>query len=702
VDFYRWRLNGGAWSAESAAAAPLTLSCATPGTQTLELLARPAHGDYPADSEALRVSWTVAADAPVVALLETPSYPSPERAARFRVGGADVATYRWALGAGYIHPSAPVAQSFTLSNLNAGVYEVRIFPNLPDGLHTNAGYAAFQWTNAPLYGYACASAAPIRAMPAAALESATNFTWDGRDAAGVQALPGWYTARLSVSNALGQLLWKKAYIQIEEIGAEEREIAAADRGAQRLHGRGDWVVWTDRSGAQWQIWARNVAANGAPFALAPAAGTQDNPFTDGRYVVWQGRQADSTWAVYWADLLNTNAGAHALSELPDVDEVNPSIAWPWAVWQARNVRVAGAPYQLFAKNLATGLTRAVSPSTQDQLDPRVDADRVVWQDWRDAAPGEIYFQDLESGAERRITANPAGQYHPALSGSMIVWEDNRNGQLDLYAHDLRDGRETRLTETPYDETSPVIQGEWVFYVENSLGPGRENLRLMHLASRRTAPLTRGESQKRCPVLLARQTAWLDASAAGARVVAGALPALRGVYAERNAVPVTEAMLTQAATAFNLLERWQNDAPVAEVATYDQLWPETVMRRAWRGDDGALHGDNFTLRAGMFVWLGFDRAQLIDLGPAEETPLTLATGVSALTYSGFPVGYSAFRMLRQIGLDHVNAVRMHDAASGRWLIARVENGRLVGADFPIPRAAVILIDMQTAVANWTPQ
>jgi hypothetical protein len=76
-----------------------------------------------------------------------------------------------------------------------------------------------------------------------------------------------------------------------------------------------------------------------------------------------------------------------------------------------------------------------------------------------------------------------------------------------------------------------------------------------------------------------------------------------------------------------LKRWRADANVIEVATYEQLWPEVVMRRAWRDGGGALQGDDFPLTVGMFVWLGFDRAQLIDFGPSESGPLDLPQGAS---------------------------------------------------------------------------
>ena len=116
-----------------------------------------------------------------------------------------------------------------------------------------------------------------------------------------------------------------------------------------------------------------------------------------------------------------------------------------------NRRAAGnatAPWQLFATNLASGQSFLVWPSTQDQLDPDVQAGRVVWQDWRDVGPGEIYFANLETGDRQRITTNTFGQYHPAIYDNWIVWQDNRNIQVDLYGFDLLRNAEVRDYQHP--------------------------------------------------------------------------------------------------------------------------------------------------------------------------------------------------------------------------------------------------------------
>ncbi|HWI59791.1 MAG TPA: hypothetical protein VNZ22_21360, partial [Bacillota bacterium] len=83
-------------------------------------------------------------------------------------------------------------------------------------------------------------------------------------------------------------------------------------------------------------------------------------------------------------------------------------------------------------------------------------------------------------------------------------------------------------------------------------------------------------------------------------------------------------------------------------------------------------------------------------------VTLAAGANVLSYAGFPSQYTAYNLLQQLGLPNARAVRMLDAQSGRWLVAEVLNGRPVGADFSIPRVAVLMLDLANPVSNFQPK
>ena len=79
---------------------------------------------------------------------------------------------------------------------------------------------------------------------------------------------------------------------------------------------------------------------------------QQNPRTDGRYVVWQAQQANGNWDVYLDDL-DGSTGPQAVTSTTGLDEVNPAIVWPWVVFQVRATGNTSAPWQLYARNLLT-------------------------------------------------------------------------------------------------------------------------------------------------------------------------------------------------------------------------------------------------------------------------------------------------------------------------------------------------------------
>jgi hypothetical protein len=72
-----------------------------------------------------------------------------------------------------------------------------------------------------------------------------------------------------------------------------------------------------------------------------------------------------------------------------------------------------------------------------------------------------------------------------------------------------------------------------------------------------------------------------------------------------------------------------------------------------------------------------------------------------SFGCFPDRYTAFGLLREIGKDKIQAVRMLDSETGKWLAAAVKDGNIVGEDFQIPRIAVMMLDMKAPVSSWIP-
>ena len=427
--------------------------------------------------------------------------------------------------------------------------------------------------------------------------------------------------------------------------------------------------------------------------------SQENPRTDGRYIVWQGQEANGNWDVFLNDMQSAS-GPQPLTSTPRTDEVNPAIDWPWVVYQSRATGNTNAPWLLFATNLSTGQSFQVSPSTQDEISPDVQAGRVVWQDMRNPGAGEIYFCDLSSDTVQRLTTNTFGKYNPSIYDNWVVWQDGRNLEVDLYGFDLLRHREIRITDTPEDELQPCLNGPWVACVDNSLGPQTGNVRVIHLPSLITIPITSTPTSKAWPALADGACVWLETVSNQAQVVSTRLPSLQAVFANRNVVAVTPAMVSYAQNAFGLLALWAANG-VQSATEYTALAPQVTTQTAtWA--NGGPSGQNFSLAAGTFLWIQFNTNQVLDLGVNNTSPLNLAAGANVFGYSGFPDAYSAFTLLRQIGLGNALSVRMLDAQSGRWRVALVQGGSLVGDNFPIPNSAVLMVNVAGAVNQFMPQ
>jgi beta propeller repeat protein len=506
---------------------------------------------------------------------------------------------------------------------------------------------------------------------------------------------------LTLRDQLGRTNFTTRLVQIGDVSGAPNVLADTARGPKNPHARGRWAVWQDQSDGQNQIYARDLTANNATSVkITTAAASQENPRTDGRYVVWQSRQPNGNWDIYIKNLAGNNA-ATAVTSTSARDEINPAIDWPWIVYQTRLLNSPSAPWQLVAFNVATSQSFAVSTSTQDQLDPDVQAGAVVWQDWRDVGPGEIYFHNLETGLERRITTNSFGQYHPAIHGNFIAWQDNRNSEVDIYGFDLLRNAEVRVTNTPENETRPFIEGPWLLCQEDSLGSLTANVRLIHLPSLASVPVTRSLTMKDRPALASGQAVWLDTENNLSSLLTADLPSLQGVFQNQNAVAITDALVANQDDAYTLLALWHAQAGVNEITRYSALSPSVVSETAtW--SNGAPTGTNFPLTAGGFLWIRFDQTRVLDLGVNSAGSISLPAGISAFSYTGFPAGFSAYELLNQLGQATARGVRMLDSQNGNWVAAQFQNGRPVGTDFAIPSVAVLMIDLAAPINNFTPQ
>jgi beta propeller repeat protein len=705
VDFYRYSLNGGAWSAETPVSAAISLSSLGAGANIVSVLGRSQYGSYLDPTNATTVAWVVNPAAPPTTITGAPPTPTRARQASLNIGGTGVTAYRWTINNDYyrVESNAPALLPISLTTATQQVEVVSIIGKVGGVYQATNNATTVSWNFDPLFGYTMPTLARVRGVTITNVAAnPQTFAWDGHADSGTAMSPGWYTVRLTIQDQLGRTNFATRLVQIGQLTGNSGVLADRSRGPQSPHARGRWAVWQDQSDGYWQIYAQDLSSNNSPILkLTSGLLSQQNPKTDGRYVVWQSRQPNGNWDINLKDLNNSADTGQPVTFTLTRDEINPAIDWPWVVYQARSTTDPNAPWQLWAFNLATGHTFQVSPSTQDELDPDVQAGRVVWQDWRDVGPGEIYFDNLETGEMRRITTNNFGQYHPVIFNNWIAWQDARNIEVDIYGFDLLRNAEVRITSTPENETRPYLDGPWLACQEDSLGPLTSNVRLIHLPSLRAVPLTRTLTLKDRPALAAGKAVWLDTSNNLSSVLAADMPSLQAVFQDRNAVAVTDAMAAYQQNAYALLTLWNAQAGVQEITHYASLVPQVVAETAY-WSNGAPAGPNFTLASGGFLWIKFADQRVVELGLNTDAALNLSTGANVFSYAHFPNDYSAYQLLNQLGPANVHAVRMLDSQSGVWTVAEVQNGRPAGRDFAIPNVAVLMLDMASPVNNFKPQ
>ena len=703
VDYYQYQLNGGSWSTEAPVATPINLSGLGTGSNFVSVLGRSQYGSYLDPSNAVTVAWVVDPAAPATRITGTPATPSRARSVALNIGGTGVTAYRWTINNDYYRPesNAPAMLPLTLTSATQEVVTISVRGSVGGIYQPTNNPTTVTWSFDPLFGYPQLNLSRVRSVNFTNIGLASNtFTWDGRDDNGAVLPPGAYTARVTIEDQLGRTNFATRLIQIGNPAGNPAILAAVSRGPKNPYARGHWAVWEDQSDGNWEIYAQNISSNGPVVKVTNTPLSQENPRTDGRYVVWQGRQSNGNWDIYMDDLtgppslqpINSSSGA---------DEINPAVEWPWVVYQRRAFGSQTAPWQLVATNLLTSQFFLVWPSTQDQLNPDIQGGRVVWQDWRDVGPGEIYFANLDSGELRRITTNTFGQYHPAIYDNWIVWQDTRNTELDIYGFDLLRNREVQVTSTPENESQPYLDGPWLVCLNDLLGPQTQNLRLINLPSLRAVPLTGTTTAKTSPALANGNAVWLDTSSNLPSVLMASVPSVQAVFQNRNAVPVTDAMVAYQQNAFALLSLWQAQAGIQEITHYTALVPQVVSETAY-WSNGAPAGVNFTLTSGSFLWVKFLDQRVLDLGLNQVGPVNLAAGANVLSYAGFPSQYSAYKLLSQLGSANARGLRMLDSQSGLWRVAEMLNGRPVGVDFPIPRVAVVMLDLTNPVNNFLPQ
>ena len=335
VDYYIYQVNGGAWSAEAAVASPLSLSGLPSGSNALSILGRSQYGGYLPASNALTVRWVINPGAPPTTVTGAPTTPTAASSAQLAIGGASVSAYKWTIDGSYYRLSTNVAVPLVLSNLLAGPHVVSVLGDISGTLQPTNNPTTVSWTIDPLYGYDLSSLTTVQSVTYTNVgNSAITYSWNGTSSNGVLQPAGWYTARITLTDPIGGTNFAVALVQIGTLAGSASVLADPTRGPQSPSARGRWAVWQDQSDGNWEIYAQDVTSNSSILKLTSTPLSQQNPRTDGRYVVWQAQQTDGNWDIYVNDM-ESGSGPQAVTSTPNIDETYPVIDWPWVAYQAR-------------------------------------------------------------------------------------------------------------------------------------------------------------------------------------------------------------------------------------------------------------------------------------------------------------------------------------------------------------------------------
>ena len=102
--------------------------------------------------------------------------------------------------------------------------------------------------------------------------------------------------------------------------------------------------------------------------------------------------------------------------------------------------------------------------------PAIYGDYVVWEDYRNGRCNggwDIYGYNLVTEEEFRITTDPEDQSDPAIYDNTVVWTDDRNDGSDIYGYNLVTEEEFQITTDLRNQLQPAIYENIVVWIDRS-------------------------------------------------------------------------------------------------------------------------------------------------------------------------------------------------------------------------------------------
>jgi len=92
-------------------------------------------------------------------------------------------------------------------------------------------------------------------------------------------------------------------------------------------------------------------------------------------------------------------------------------------------------------------------------------------------------------------------------------------------------------------------------------------------------------------------------------------------------------------------------------------------------------------------------------PGETASYTLLPGTNQIGLLSVPLGYTAYDLMKSLGLDNVQSLRSFDAETGLWRTIAVRawqgGNELAGSNFSVRPGEGLVITMKIRVDGWAP-
>lgn len=106
----------------------------------------------------------------------------------------------------------------------------------------------------------------------------------------------------------------------------------------------------------------------------------------------------------------------------------------------------------------------ICTADDEQMNPAVHGNIVVWEDERNSFTGDIYLYDLLTSEERMFSNNSRSDEHPDIYDNTIVWQFGNDSYEDQIVMQNLDGELVNISVVAdNDEMEPKIDGDYIVW-----------------------------------------------------------------------------------------------------------------------------------------------------------------------------------------------------------------------------------------------